>query len=287
MSLFCPSGTLIPNQERIKEELPLVDMDSAYVGNPVSLLDSTQIDALCLEWHGFTQNWTKSQFLGFMGYINAITYQLVNESGAIRKVSGFASESNPRHEIVSQIVSKLVERSRQGLLAVRSAIVGMEQQLKRWWNGGCHSPKTLWKYRQLLADWDFFRCEGGTKGKYEIPSIADVNLERLLLFYEHIEEAYCSRGWELPLHKGKTTRLLFKAVFAGVRKYRFAALGNSATEGEWTGDRTRVPVTYENGKWFDIYGVEVVENEKFTRREADPETKLESSIEWKSQDLPY
>ena len=202
------------------------------------------IAALKLEWSYTTAHWRKQDLLGCLGYINALIHQMANEAQAIAKTQGFAPNST-RHKIVGKGLADLLTKAQDGKLVVVSALTGMSEQIKKFWKGAVYDRKLLRQLRTQLVALGLFECEGGVfaphhAGRSPIPLIKAVDLESLLVFYEHLEEVYCAKKWgqrwkscgKLPKHQGKLTRLIYNAVFRGVRKFREEYVDTSRLEDE-------------------------------------------------------
>jgi len=199
--------------------------------------------------------WTKRQVLTAMGVLNAYLYRAAIDTRSLKK------EGEHQH----QTTNRLKAIARQGVECFNITQQAICTYLKEHWVGASSGRTTMWKVRDMLAEvFGIFSYQkqvfepGGTK-RGTAPDIESFDMVKALILYEYLEEFYCSR-WhaeleDLPKHRGAIVRLLFNAVFKGVARFRRKALANVKP----TSDPATVPVYWENGQAFNIFGEPVVD----------------------------
>lgn len=154
-----------------------------------------------------------------MGVLNAYIYRAAIDTRSLRKKDNFHCVTN-----------RLTAIAQQGIETFNLTLQGTCTYLKEHWQGANCGKTTAWKVRDLLVDvFDLFSYQkqefrpGGTK-RGTAPDLENFDLVKALILYEYLEELYC--GWHhqdlegLPKHRGAIVRLIYNAVFNGIKGFR-------------------------------------------------------------------
>lgn len=174
---------------------------------------------LQLEFAAIAGSWSKRQILTVMGVLNAYIYRAAIDTRSLTKEGK-----------LHRITKRLIAIAQQGIELFNLTQQGICTYLKEHWQGANCGKTTIWKIRDLLADvfglfsYQKQKFQAGEKKRGTAPDIENFDLIKALILYEYLEELYC--GWHyqelegLPKHRGAIVRLVYNAVFKGIKRFR-------------------------------------------------------------------
>ncbi|RUR74925.1 hypothetical protein PCC6912_51030 [Chlorogloeopsis fritschii PCC 6912] len=171
------------------------------------------------------QNFTNSRLLQILGSINFHTYHIATAWGAL--IKEVEHEEDSKNKVVTYYINRdrlqeMLYTSDQGELEGQFASTEASKYFKRYWPQACHSRRIFRLCRDFFRCLGIMDCEPGIARTREIPVTRQINLKRMLILYEVVEDELRARGKEdlLPKHNGANVIRIFDAVFDGVAKFR-------------------------------------------------------------------
>lgn len=179
-----------------------------------------------------TKGWSAAKILTAMGVINNILYCVVKSSGALLNVklkTRKPREKGKRSRKLHFNAIKVRQLINAGLLKVEIPISYMQSYLQKFWwvtpdlKATFRKPTLKKMFSILENELGLFRYVAapwfGKNPTRQSTAYEDIDIKKMLLFYEHLEDCYMHLGHEvedLPGHKGNFVRLLFNWFFGGL-----------------------------------------------------------------------
>ena len=157
---------------------------------PVSRLRATKIELFYLVEEHFQD---PRKILTAMGMASAQIYALCSRGGVLTQV--YEKHSGKKNYLIDE--EKLLEVAavcEAGHGTFSNAVVWMRDFLKKYWDKAYYCPKVIRNVRHMMADvFKLFTFTPGIKGETVCPPESlEAKLDRLLLFYETLEEKLAS-----------------------------------------------------------------------------------------------